>query len=87
MTLKPGASLKITGSITLTGGRLGWQVSEYSQLDINGLTLVKKHPSPDMLKISFSPSVGIDTSKLNCKGSGGTIKFDISDSSYNVTIW
>lgn len=87
MTLKPGASLKITGSITLTGGRLGWQVSEYSQLDINGLTLVKKHPSPDMLKISYNPAVGIDTSKLNCKGGGGTIKFDQSDNSYNVTIW
>lgn len=87
MTLKPGASLKITGSITLTGGRLGWQVSEYSQLDISGLTLVKKHPSPDMLKISYNPAVGIDTSKLNCKGGGGTIKFDQSDNSYNVTIW
>ena len=87
LTLKPGASLKITGSITLTGGRLGWSVSEYSQLDINGLTLIKKHPSPDMLKISYNPAVGIDTSKLNCKGGGGTIKFDQSDNSYNVTIW
>ena len=87
LTLKPGGSLKITGSITLTGGRLSWRVSEYSQLDINGLTLVKKHPSPDMLKISYNSSVGIDTSKLNCKGGGGTIKFDQSDSSYNVTIW
>lgn len=87
LTLKPGSSLKISGSITLTGGRLGWSVSEYSQLDISGLTLVKKHPSPDMLKITYNPATGIDTSKLNCKGGGGTIKFDQSDNSYNVTIW
>ncbi|MBR6396411.1 MAG: hypothetical protein IKS09_05530, partial [Lachnospiraceae bacterium] len=87
LTLKPGSSLKITGTIALTGGRLGWRVTEASQLDINGLTLTKKHPSPDMVKIEYNPSAGLDTSLLNCKASSGTIKFDLSDTGYSITIW
>jgi hypothetical protein len=85
--LMPGAYLKITGSLTVTGGRPDWTVSEYSQLDITGLTLIKKHPSPDMLKIRFDPSVGIDTSLLKAKAGSGEIKYSLGSESYDITIW
>lgn len=85
--LMPGASLKISGKITITGGRFGWNISEGDQLDIRDLTLVKKHASPDMVKISFDSSVVINEELLQAKAGSGKIMFDKSADSYNITIW
>lgn len=85
--LKPGASLKISGTIAITGGKLDFTVCEADQLDITGLTLVKKHPSPDMVKIRYDSSAGLNTSLLQAKAGSGTIKFALGDQSYDITIW
>ena len=87
MSLKPGAKLKVSGRIALTGGKLDWTVSEAGQLDITGLTLVKKHPSPDMVKIRYNSAAGINTALLQARAASGTIKFALGDSSYDITIW
>lgn len=87
ISLKPGAKLTINGSITLTGGILRWTVCEADQLDIRGLTLIKKHPSPDMVKITYNSEEGLDTSLLKARAERGTIKFVKSETSYDISIW
>ncbi len=87
VVVKPGGSLKISGSIAITGGRLDWDISESGQLDITGLTLTKKHPSPDMFKIRFPAGTAIDESTLHCKASSGTIKYTMGTESFDITIW
>ena len=85
--LHPGAKLKISGKIALTGGKLDWEVSEPDQLDIRDLTLVKKHPSPDMVKVRFDPTIGINEDLLQAKAASGKIMFNKGDSSFDITIW
>ena len=85
--LHPGAKLKISGKIALTGGKLDWEVSEPDQLDIRDLTLVKKHASPDMVKVRFDPTIGINEDLLQAKAASGKIMFNKGDSSYDITIW
>ena len=85
--LKPGASLKLSGTITLTGGKLDFTVCESEQLDIRGLTLIKQHPSPDMVKIRYELSAGLNTGLLQAKAGKGTIKFTLGESAYDITIW
>ena len=87
ITVKPGGSLKITGKITITGGRLDWAVTANGQLDISGITLVKRHPSPDMMIIRCRDFSDLDVSHLQPKAESGTIKFSLSDESYYITIW
>ena len=87
VVIKPGGSLKLSGTIVITGGRLDWDISESGQLDITGLTLTKKHPSPDMFKIRFPAGTSIDESTLHCKASSGTIKYSMGTESFDITIW
>ena len=87
ITVKPGGSLKITGKITITGGRLDWSVTGNGQLDISGVTLVKRHPSPDMMIIRCRGFSDLDVSLLQPRAESGIIKFSLSDESYSITIW
>jgi len=79
--------VKISGTITLTGGKLDFTVCESEQLDIRGLTLIKQHPSPDMVKIRYELSAGLNTGLLQAKAGKGTIKFTLGESAYDITIW
>ena len=87
LKLMPGAYLKVTGTIGVTGGRLGWEVTEADQLDITGLTLVKKHPSPDVMKIDFNPSEGIVDDMVKPKAGNGKISISKGSDSVAITIW
>ena len=85
--LMPGASLKVKGQITITGGQLDWNISEGDQLDLRELTLVKKHPSPDMVKIRYDSDVKVNEDLLKAKGANGKIMFDKGSESFNITMW
>ncbi len=85
--LMPGAHLTITGTLTVTGGRPDWRVSEYDQLDITGLTIIKSHPSPDVLKIRFNPEQGLNTASCTPKAGAGTLMTSLGSDSFDITIW
>lgn len=85
--LKPGAKLKIKGTITITGGTLGFEICEGDQLDLTGLTLIKKHPSPDMVKVRYERNLKVNEELLKAKAGSGSIKYTLSETSYDITIW
>ncbi|MCR5256392.1 MAG: hypothetical protein K6D96_10805 [Acetatifactor sp.] len=85
--VRPGGKLTVSGFIEITGGKLDFTVSEKDQLDLNGLTIKKSHPSPDMIKVRYDGISGIDESKVKPKASSGTIKFASGTESYDITIW
>jgi hypothetical protein len=87
MTLRPGAKLKVTGTIALTGGKLDWEVNESDQLDLRGLTLVKKHPSPDMVKIRYNSKAGLNTDLLNVKAGKGKVSYVLGEEVFDISIW
>ncbi|MBP5198263.1 MAG: hypothetical protein J6033_04330 [Lachnospiraceae bacterium] len=85
--VRPGGKLTVSGFIEITGGKLDFTVSGKDQLDLNGLTIKKSHPSPDMIKVRYAGISGIDESKVKPKASSGTIKFAACTESYDITIW
>ncbi|MCR5743944.1 MAG: hypothetical protein K6F92_09550 [Lachnospiraceae bacterium] len=85
--IRDGGSLKVSGTIAITGGRLCFRIDNGGYLDITGLALTKKHPSPDMIKITFDDASYVDLSKLYPTATSGEIKFDSSADSFNITIW
>lgn len=85
--LMPGAKLTVKGTVTITGGTLGFEICEGDQLDLTGLTLIKKHPSPDMLKVRFERNLKVNEELLKAKAGSGSIKFTLSETSYDITIW
>ncbi|MBO7357345.1 MAG: hypothetical protein J6U37_02310, partial [Lachnospiraceae bacterium] len=85
--LRPGAKLTVKGTITLTGGKLDWVVTESDQLDLTGLTLIKKHPSPDMVKIRYDKKAGLNTDLLSAKAGKGKISYVLGENSFDISIW
>ncbi|MCR5060469.1 MAG: hypothetical protein K6A80_05480 [Saccharofermentans sp.] len=86
--LDHGAHLRMTGTMTITGGRFEFEVCEYDQLDLTGLTIVKRHPSPDMIKIRFNPGVGINRSSVTLAGaSNGSINYSYGSESIDISVW
>lgn len=85
--IMPGGKLTIKGTIGVTGGRLNFTVYDTDCLDIRELVLVKKHLTPDMVKIRFERGLEINTDLLQATTDEGEIKFDMAEDSYNITIW
>ena len=82
-----GGHLKLTGTLYVTGGCFNIETYEYDGVDLTGLTLVKKHPSPDMINVRFDPKVGINDALCHCKAASGTIKFSKGSERVAITIW
>jgi len=85
--IMPGGKLTIKGTIGVTGGRLNFTVYDTDCLDIRELVLVKKHLTPDMVKIRFERGLEINTDLLQATTDEGEIMFDMGEDSYNITIW
>ena len=85
--IMPGGKLTIKGTIGVTGGRLSFTVYDTDCLDLRELVLVKKHLTPDMVKIKFERGLDINTDLLQASAAEGEIKFDMGEDSYNITIW
>ena len=85
--IMPGGKLTIKGTIGVTGGRLSFTVYDTDCLDLRELVLVKKHLTPDMVKIRFERGLAINTDLLQATTTEGEIKFDMAEDSYNITIW
>ena len=83
-----GGKLTVKGTIAVTGGRLEFTINGSDSLDIRGLKLTKKHPSPDMVKIRFgNKKVKPNMSLLKAKATSGKIKFNKGSDSVDITIW
>ncbi len=83
-----GGKLTVKGTIAVTGGRLNFTINGSDCLDIRGLKLTKKHPSPDMVKIRFgNKKVKPNMSLLKAKATSGKIKFNKGSDSVDITIW
>ena len=85
--IMPGGKLTIKGTIGVTGGRLSFTVYDTDCLDLRELVLVKKHLTPDMVKIRFEKGLDINTDLLQATTDEGEIMFDMGEDSYNITIW
>ncbi len=85
--IRQSGSLKVSGTIAVTGSRLCFRIDNGGYLDLTGLALTKKHPSPDMVKVRFDDAGYVDLSKLYATATSGTIMFDSSSESFNITIW
>ena len=81
------AKVKLSGTITVTGGTLDFEIKDNAVLDISELYLIKAHPSPDMLKISFPENYKGDKELLKPKAKSGEIKYAETDNRIDVTIW
>jgi len=82
-----GGSVKLTGTLYITGGTFNIETNEYDGIDLRDLTIVKKHPSPDMIKIDYDPSVGIDSEMVKCKTASGTIYYSDGGGKISITVW
>ena len=83
-----GGKLTVKGTIAVTGGRLEFTIDGGSCLDIRGLKLTKKHPSPDMVKIRFgNKKVKPNMSLLKPKATSGSLKVKKGTESVDITIW
>lgn len=87
--IMPGGKLTIKGTVTVTGGTLAFTIKGKNGecLDLTGLKLTKKHPSPDMCKIRFPKGTKINEKKLKPKATSGKIKFSKGDTEFAITIW
>ncbi len=81
------AKVKLSGTITVTGGTLNFEIKDNATLDISELYLIKDHPSPDMLKISFPNDYKGDKELLKPKTKSGEIKYAETENRIDVTIW
>ena len=82
-----GGHLKLTGTLYVTGGTFNIETYEYDGVDLTGLTVVKKHPSPDVITVRCDPKVGINEALCHCKAASGTIKFSKGSDRVAITIW
>lgn len=85
--IMPGGKLTIKGTIGVTGGRLEFTLYDPEGLDIRELVLVKKHMTPDMVKIRFERGFVVNTDLLQATTDEGEIMFDMGEDSFNITIW
>ena len=81
------ARVKLKGTITITGGVLRLGIKDDAILDISELYLIKAHPSPDVLNISFPENYKGDKELLKPKAKSGEIKYAETDNRIDVTIW
>ena len=82
-----GGHLVLTGTLYITGGTFKMETYQHDGIDITGLTIVKKHPSPDMIQIGFDPEEGIDEELYKCKTSSGEVKFSKGSDRISITVW
>ena len=83
-----GGKLTVKGTIAVTGGRLEFTIDGANCLDIRGLKLTKKHPSPDMVKIRYgSKKLKPNMSLLKPKATSGKVKVNKGTDSVDITIW
>lgn len=85
--LRTGAKLTVKGTITITGGTLGFEICEGDQLDLTGLTLIKKHPSPDMLKVRFERNLKVNEELLKAKAGNGKVSYVLGETAFDISIW
>ncbi len=82
-----GGKVILTGTLYVTGGVFRIHTWEKEGVDLRGLTIVKKHPSPDMIWISYDPGVGINADLCRCNTASGTIKYSDGGSKIAITVW
>lgn len=81
------AIVKISGTITITGGTLAFSVEDDATLDISELYLIKAHPSPDVARITYPKDYKGDIELLKPKAENGEIKYAENNNRIDVTIW
>lgn len=80
-----GGKLTLTGTLTITGGTLDIDLRDGGQIDLRGLTIVKAHPSPDMIHVhSDGP---INEALFHCNTPSGTLHYSLSENGLSITIW
>ena len=82
-----GGKLILTGTLYVTGGVFRIHTWEKEGVDLRGLTIVKKHPSPDMIWIGYDPGVGINADLCRCNTASGTIYYSDGGSKIAITVW
>ena len=82
-----GGHLTLTGTLYITGGTFKMETFQHDGIDIRGLTIVKKHPSPDMIHIGYDPAEGIDDDLYKCKTASGTIYYTKGSDKVAITVW
>ena len=82
-----GGHLTLTGTLYITGGTFKMETYQHDGLDLRGLTIVKKHPSPDMIHIGYNPEEGIEDDLYKCKTASGTIYYSKSSEKVSITVW
>ena len=87
ISIGKGGHLKLTGTLHITGGTFVIDTKEYDGLDLTGLTIVKNHPSPDMIHIHYDPSVGINEAACHCKTASGKIYYSNGGDKVSITVW
>ncbi len=81
-----GAHVKLTGTLHITGGTFNIECWEYSGIDLTGLTIVKNHPSPDMIFIRYNPQVGLNTNLCYCYSPSGTVNYSMGEK-LCISVW
>ncbi len=82
-----GGKLTLTGTLYVTGGVFRMETYENEGIDLRGLTVVKKHPSPDVIWIGYDPAVGINEDMCRCNTSSGELHLSKSDDKVSITVW
>ena len=82
-----GGKLTLTGTLYVTGGVFRMETYENEGIDLRGLTVVKKHPSPDVIWIGYDPAVGINEDMCRCNTSSGELHLSKSDDRVSITVW
>lgn len=81
------AKVKISGTLTVTGGSLRFEISDNAELDISDLYLIKSHPSFEMAYINYPEGYKGDKELLKAKTTKGKIEYEVSETRLKINIW
>lgn len=81
------AKVKISGTLTVTGGSLRFEIRDNAELDISDLYLIKSHPSFEMAFINYPEGYKGDKELLKAKTTKGKIEYEVSETRLKINIW
>lgn len=81
------AKVKISGTLTVTGGSLRFEIRDNAELDLSDLYLIKSHPSFEMAFINYPEGYKGDKELLKAKTTKGKIEYEVSETRLKINIW
>lgn len=87
ITVAGNGKLKLRGTITVTGGSLGFGIRDNGQLDLSDLYIIKSHPSPDMLFLDYPEDYEGDKELFKAKTTKGEIQYEYNETRFKISIW